>query len=121
MALRAWASLARLDKLKLIPRGACFSYALACLPGESPASPCGSPKAMKLDLRCSSTERFQLEVQSAELWTHNAGGDYRYGDIEYGRSAGRLAQAVSGLSLIVKRSSPPRRISSCRTKLRVSG
>jgi hypothetical protein len=25
MALRAWASLARLDKLKFIPRGACFS------------------------------------------------------------------------------------------------
>jgi len=25
MALRAWASMARLDKLKLIPRGVCFS------------------------------------------------------------------------------------------------
>jgi hypothetical protein len=62
MALRAWASLARLDKLKLIPRG----HASACLPGDSPALARGPPKAMKLDLRCSSTEQcfppIQLQV-----------------------------------------------------------
>jgi hypothetical protein len=35
MALRAWASLARLDKLKLIPRGACFSLPAGRKPGRS--------------------------------------------------------------------------------------
>ena len=42
MALRAWASLARLDKLKLIPqivgvcrRGACFSLPAGRQPGQS--------------------------------------------------------------------------------------
>jgi len=43
MALQAWASLARLDKLKLIPQNRrCFpSWGIlsACLPGDSPASP----------------------------------------------------------------------------------
>ena len=34
MALRAWASLARLDKLKLIPRGACFSLPAGRQPGQ---------------------------------------------------------------------------------------
>jgi hypothetical protein len=33
MVLRAWASLARLDKLKLIPRGACFSLPAGRQPG----------------------------------------------------------------------------------------
>ena len=47
-ALRARASCAHLDELKLIPRGACFQ--LACR--NSPASPWGPPKAMKLSLRC---------------------------------------------------------------------
>ena len=36
MALRAWASLARLDKLKLIPRGACFSLPAGRQPGLGP-------------------------------------------------------------------------------------
>jgi hypothetical protein len=35
-ALRAWASLARLDKLKLIPRGACFSLPAGRQPGLGP-------------------------------------------------------------------------------------
>ena len=35
MALRAWASLARLDKLKFIPRGACFSLPAGRQPGQS--------------------------------------------------------------------------------------
>jgi hypothetical protein len=50
MALRAWASVARLDKLKLIPQiaGVCSGGACFSLPaGDSPASPCGPPKAMK--------------------------------------------------------------------------
>jgi hypothetical protein len=34
--LRAWASLARLDKLKLIPRGACFSLPAGRQPGLGP-------------------------------------------------------------------------------------
>ena len=36
MALRAWASLARLDELKLIPRGACFSLPAGRQPGLGP-------------------------------------------------------------------------------------
>jgi hypothetical protein len=36
MALRAWASLARLDKLKLIPRGECFSLPAGRQPGLGP-------------------------------------------------------------------------------------
>jgi hypothetical protein len=65
MALRAWASLARLDKLKLIPRGACFSLPAGRQPGLGPratkgdearpamffnrvaAWPFGPPKGMK--------------------------------------------------------------------------
>jgi len=35
MAVRAWASLARLDKVKLIPRGACFSLPAGRRPGQS--------------------------------------------------------------------------------------
>jgi hypothetical protein len=42
MALRVWASLARLDKLKLIPRGACFSL----LAGRQPSL---GPRATKGD------------------------------------------------------------------------
>ena len=36
LALRAWASLARLDKLKLIPRGVCFSLPAGRQPGLGP-------------------------------------------------------------------------------------
>jgi hypothetical protein len=48
MALRAWASLARLDKLKLIPRGACFSLPAGRQPGLGPRATKGdeAPPAM---------------------------------------------------------------------------
>jgi len=63
MPRRAGASSARLDKLKHVPRG------------DSPALACGPPRAMKLSLRCSSTERrfspiLQVPLRSAHQANH---------------------------------------------------
>src|ERR1022692_2462288 len=59
MALREWASLARLDKLKLIPRGACFSLPAGRKPGQS----------LRVTKAMNSTCDV-LQAVSAEFWTH---------------------------------------------------
>ena len=69
MALWAWASLARLDKLKLIPLWACFSLLWGRQPGQS----LRVTKTMKLDLRCSSTECVILVERYASRWRRGGG------------------------------------------------
>jgi hypothetical protein len=75
MPRRARASSARLDKLKHVQRGVSFSLPSRATAGDSPALACGPPRAMKLSLRCSSTERrfspiLQVPLRSAHQANH---------------------------------------------------